>query len=139
MFRSFWIIGGTVCVGLGILGIILPILPTSPFLLLAAFCYARGSERFYDWLVNRSYFGGYIRNYREGCGIPLKQKRLAVVTLWLTIGFTIGFVALTWWIKVLLVAIAVGVTIHLINIKTMPQEPIGLDGRPNPFDPADAS
>ena len=67
--KYLWILGGTVCVALGILGIFLPILPTTPFLLLAAYCYTRGSARLYNRLLNRSWLGGYIRNYREGLGI----------------------------------------------------------------------
>jgi len=122
MRNKLWIIGGTVCVGLGILGIILPVLPTTPFLLLAAFCYGRGSMRFYHWLVNQSRLGDYIRSYQEGRGIPLKQKMMAIALLWLTIGFSIGFVVTTWWVKAILVVVAVGVTIHLSKIKTWQQE-----------------
>ena len=116
--KSLWIVGGTVCVGLGILGLFLPVLPTTPFLLLAAFCYGRGSKRFYHWLVDRSWVGGYIRSYREGRGIPIKQKILTIVLLWLTIGVTIGFAAIIWELKIVLGIVAVGVTIHLVKIKT---------------------
>ena len=65
-----------------------PVLPTTPFLLLAAICYARSSERFYHWLLNNRWFGEYLKNYREGRGIPLREKTLTVLALWLTIGFT---------------------------------------------------
>jgi len=126
-----WVLGGTVCVALGILGIFLPILPTTPFLLLAAYCYTRGSDRFYNWLLNRSWFGGYIQNYREGRGIPLKQKLLTIVVLWLTIGFAIGIIATTWWLKALLLVVAVGVTIHVGKIKTWQQESPGSTDQAN--------
>ena len=118
MKNYLWVIGGTLCLGLGIIGIFLPVLPTTPFLLLAAFCYARGSKHFYNWLMNRSRLGGYIRSYLEGRGIPLKQVMLTLALLWLTIGFTIVFVATTWWLRALLFIVAVGVTIHLSKIKT---------------------
>jgi hypothetical protein len=118
IIRRVWIFGGTVCVGLGVLGIFLPVLPTTPFLLLAAFCYGRGSKRFYHWLVYRSRVGSYIRNYQSGRGIPLKQKMLTIALLWLTIGSTIGLVALAWWLKVGMVIVAIGVTIHLVRMKT---------------------
>jgi uncharacterized protein len=131
MRKIFWIIGGTACLGLGILGIFLPILPTTPFLLLAAFCYGRGSMRFYHWLVNRSRLGDYIRSYREGRGILLKQKVMIIALLWLSIGFSIGFVATTWWMKALLVIVAVGVTIHLSKIKTLQQESHSSADQPN--------
>ena len=88
--KSAWIIGGTVCIGLGLLGVFLPILPTTPFLLLAAFCYGRGSKRFYHWLVHQSWAGNYIQNYLSGNGIPAKQKAFTIALLWLTIGATIG-------------------------------------------------
>jgi uncharacterized membrane protein YbaN (DUF454 family) len=117
--KSIWIFGGTVCVGLGVLGIFLPVLPTTPFLLLAAYCYGRGSERFYHWLVYRSWVGSYVRNYQSGHGIPLKQKVLTIALLWLTIGCTIGLVALAWWLKVALLIVAIGVTIHLARMKTL--------------------
>jgi uncharacterized membrane protein YbaN (DUF454 family) len=139
MRKHLWVIGGTVSLGLGILGIFLPVLPTTPFLLLAAFCYGRGSERFYNWLVNRSRIGGYIRDYREGRGIPLKQKLLTVALLWVTIGFTIGFVATTWWLKALLVVVAAGVTIHLIKIKTWRPESPGLADKENSMESIEVS
>ena len=139
MGKSFWIIGGTVCICLGILGIFLPILPTTPFLLLAAFCYGRGSKRFYHWLVNRSRLGSYIRSYKEGRGIPLKQKVLTIVLLWLTIGFAIGFVATTWWLKALLLVVAAGVTIHLSKIKTRRQESPGSADQANSLESVEVS
>jgi len=63
MHKHLLVIGGSISLGLGILGIFFPVLPTTPFLLLAAFCYGRGSTRFYHWLVDRSWVGGYIRDY----------------------------------------------------------------------------
>ncbi|RPH94451.1 MAG: DUF454 domain-containing protein [Calditrichaeota bacterium] len=115
---TLYLIGGTLAVFLGIIGMFLPILPTTPFLLLAAFCYARSSKRFYDGLLNNRWFGEYIRNYREGKGIPLRQKVLTLLLLWLTIGNTILFLAPQLWIRILLLLIASGVTIHLVRMKT---------------------
>ena len=68
---------GSLSVLLGILGIFLPLLPTTPFLLLAALCYSRSSERFYQWLVTNRWFGEYIRNYREGRGITSNRHSAA--------------------------------------------------------------
>jgi len=109
---------GTLCVALGVVGIFLPVLPTTPFLLLAAACYARGSERFYVWLMTNRWFGGYIRNYREGRGIPLGQKALTIALLWATIGATAWFAVSLWWLRLMLLIIAAAVTIHLLCIKT---------------------
>jgi uncharacterized membrane protein YbaN (DUF454 family) len=117
--KTAWIIGGTICAGLGVLGVFLPVLPTTPFLLLAAFCFGRGSKRFHHWLVYRSWIGSYIRNYQSGQGIPFLQKLSTLGFLWLTIGSTIGFTELVWWIKTALVLMAVGVSIHLGRMKTL--------------------
>ena len=116
--RALLIILGTLCVALGVLGMFLPVLPTTPFLLLAATCYARSSERFYHWLMTNRWCGEYIRNYREGIGIPLKQKALTILLLWLTIGSTAWLAISQWWVRWILLGIAVGVTIHLVKAKT---------------------
>jgi uncharacterized membrane protein YbaN (DUF454 family) len=120
--KNIWLIGGSVCLALGVLGIFLPILPTTPFLLLAAYCYGHGSQRFYTWLVDRSWVGSYIRNYRSGLGISLKLKVWTILLLWLTIGSTIGFGAFNWWLKVALLIVAISVTIHLVWLRTLPSE-----------------
>jgi uncharacterized membrane protein YbaN (DUF454 family) len=117
--RILLIISGTFLVGLGFLGLFLPVLPTTPFLLLAAVCYARGSPRFYRWLVTNRWCGEYVRNYREGNGIPLRQKMLTLLLLWSVIGCTVWFLASTWWVKLALLGIAAGVTVHLVRIKTL--------------------
>jgi hypothetical protein len=116
--RHLLIACGTVCIALGVFGVFLPVLPTTPFLLLAAVCYARGSRRFYDRLIANRWCGEYIRNYREGRGIPAAQKALMIVLLWLTIGSTACFAVSLWWVRLLLIAIAAGVTVHLLLIKT---------------------
>ena len=118
IIRILLIACGTLCVVLGVLGIFVPVLPTTPFLLLAALCYARSSERFYHWLLNNRWFGEYITNYREGRGIPRREKILTIIALWVMIGFSILFVISAWWGQLLLVGIASGVTIHLVRIKT---------------------
>lgn len=97
---------------------LIPVLPTTPFLLLAAVCYARSSERFYHWLITNRWCGQYIRNYREGRGMPLKQKILTLSLLWLTIGSTAWLAISQWWIRWTLFGIAIGVTVHLLRIKT---------------------
>jgi uncharacterized membrane protein YbaN (DUF454 family) len=68
--RILLVIAGTLFVGLGIIGIFIPVLPTTPFLLLAAACYARSSRKFHEWLLNNRWFGDYIRNYLQGKGFP---------------------------------------------------------------------
>ena len=116
--KTILIVCGTVSVGLGAVGVFVPLLPTTVFLLLAAYCYARSSQKFYDWLLGNRWFGEYIRNYREGRGIPLKQKIFSISLLWLTIGYSAWFAVSLWWVRLLLLVIAIGVTIHLVTIKT---------------------
>lgn len=109
---------GTFFLGLGLIGIFIPILPATPFLLLAAACYARSSKRFYDWLMNNKWFGSYIKNYHDGKGIPLKVKVLTISLLWSSILFSILFIVYISWIQIILIIIACGVTIHILIIKT---------------------
>ena len=107
---------------LGIIGIFIPILPTTPFLLLATACYARGSKRFYNWLINNKWLGGYIKNYQEGRGIPLTVKILTITLLWITITFSIIIIISNYLIQIILIIIAIAVTIHILTIKTMKKE-----------------
>ena len=116
--RTILIICGTVSVTLAVVGIFVPILPTTPLLLLAGACYARSSQRFHRWLMTNRWFGEYIRNYREGRGMPLREKVVTLVALWLTIGFSVLAVVPVWWGKLLLLAIAIAVTVHLLHIRT---------------------
>ena len=94
LIRWLLIALGTICVGFGVIGIFLPVLPTTPFLLAAAWCYARSSERYYKWLISNKWFGKYIKDYREGKGIPLKAKISAITILWITISLSIIFIVL---------------------------------------------
>jgi uncharacterized membrane protein YbaN (DUF454 family) len=117
--RVLLIASGTLFVALGVLGLFLPVLPTTPFLLLAAACSARGSQRFYHWLLTNRWCGAYIRNYREGNGIPLRQKVLTLLLLWLVVGYTAWVVVSLWWVRLILGVVAVGVTVHVASMKTL--------------------
>jgi uncharacterized protein len=118
------LIGG-IAVVLAILGVFLPLLPTTPFLLLASACFARGSTRLHTWLLNNRVFGKYIRNYEQGRGIPLRGKVTALGMLWASIGYsayTVGNTALV----ALLISIAIGVTIYLcVFVPTLPPPDTG--------------
>jgi uncharacterized membrane protein YbaN (DUF454 family) len=117
--RILLLIAGTVCVGLGIVGVFVPVLPTTPFLLLAAACYARSSPRFHSWLLNNKWFGSYIRNYLEKKGITLRAKIITLSLLWITIGVTIAFAVETLALKLILGIIAIGVSIHILSLRTL--------------------
>jgi uncharacterized membrane protein YbaN (DUF454 family) len=115
--KSILVLLGSLCVGLAVVGMFVPILPTTPFLLLAAYLFARSSVRFYDWLITNKWFGPYIRNYREGHGIPFVHKIITIGLLWLTIGVTCYFLDSN-WVKLVLFGVACGVTYHLARTKT---------------------
>lgn len=95
-------------------------LPTTPFLLLAAACYLRSSQRLYRWLLNNRVFGRYLRNYREGKGLPLSFKIWTVVVLWLSLGASAlwGVPGRLWWVRLLLLATGLAVSTHVLRIKT---------------------
>jgi uncharacterized membrane protein YbaN (DUF454 family) len=79
--KVLFIAGGTLCVALGMLGIFLPVLPTTPFLLLATFCYARSSARLHEWLLTNRWFGEYLKNYHKGWGVRFRDKVVALVLI----------------------------------------------------------
>ena len=116
--RALLMIAGTICLVFAAIGLVLPLIPTTPFLLAAAACYCRSSERFYSWLINNRWFGEYIRNYREGNGIPLKTKVLAVTILWVTISISAVFLVPILLVQVVLFIVAVAVSIHILRLPT---------------------
>jgi len=113
------IVIGTVSVGLGAVGVVLPGLPTTPFLLLAAACYGRSSTRFHHWLLNNPLFGRYISDYTLRKGLPLRTKIIALISLWATIGTTALFAVNSVHAQVALGIVALGVTTHLLWLKTL--------------------
>ena len=110
---------GSLSLVLGVSGIFLPVLPTTPFLLLSAALYMRSSVRLYNWLLSHKHLGPYIRNFREHRAIPLRVKIVSVSMVWLTLLYCAVFVAWVWWMRVLFIAIAIGVTIHILHYKTL--------------------
>lgn len=117
MKRILLLISGMVSVVLGVIGIFLPLLPTTPFLLLGAFLFARSSREWYDKLLDHKLLGPYIRNFRENKSIPLKVKVSSISLLWITIGISTLMVEF-WWVRVLLLLIATGVMIHILSYKS---------------------
>ena len=114
--RILLIAGGTLCVALGVIGIFLPLMPTTVFLLMAAACYARSSDRFHQKLVNHRILGVYLRNSRNGGGMPRRAKAITLVLLWASIGATTVWTAHSWWLRLILLAIAAGVTAHVVRL-----------------------
>ncbi|MFN6964665.1 MAG: YbaN family protein [Pyrinomonadaceae bacterium] len=112
--KATFITLGTMCVGLGVVGIFLPLMPTTVFLLAAAYFYSRSDERFYGWLLDNRVFGEYIRNYREGRGMTLKHKTRALAVLWTTIAVSIWLVE-SIAVRLVLFLVASGVSIFLLR------------------------
>src|SRR3990172_1157402 len=107
---------GAVSLGLGILGIFIPVLPTTPFLLLAAACFLRSSPRLYRWLLTSRVFGGYITNYLEGRGMPWRAKLITLILLWAAIGLSVFLVIDNLVLRLVVLFIAAGVTVHIVRI-----------------------
>lgn len=112
---------GTLSLAIGIIGVIIPLLPTTPFLLLASFCYLRSSKRMYNWLINHRIFGSYIYCYMVYRGVPRKTKIGAFIFLWLTLIISMILISYI-YIRVLLLIVGIGVTIHLLALKTLSLE-----------------
>ena len=118
--KKLFVILGSLSLGLGVLGIFLPLLPTTPLLLLAAALYFKGSPRLYEWLLNHPKLGEYIRNFREYRAIPLRAKVVSVMLVWLTIGYCIiSVVNEWWWAQALMSILALAVTSHILSFATL--------------------
>lgn len=110
---------GWLSVALGVVGIFLPLLPTTPFLLLAAACFARSSPRFHHWLVHHPKLGPWIHGYLSGEGIPLKAKVYAIALMWGSIGLSCYLVPLP-WARAFMLASALFVSLYILKQKTLP-------------------
>jgi len=89
--RVLWLAAGGVALATGVVGIVLPLLPTTPFVLLAAFCFARGSERYEHWLLTHPRFGPMVHDWRANRAVPLRAKQLA----W---GMMVLSSSVAWWV-----------------------------------------
>ncbi len=115
---------GLAATALGVLGIVLPLMPATPFLLLAAYFFSRSSPRFHRWLLTNRVFGSYIDNYRSGRGLGLTEKVVTIATLWVALTITGTTLVGTWWGRALLLTVAVGVTTHLLRLPTCRPRPL---------------
>ncbi len=125
LVKGLLLVAGLICLSFGVLGIVLPILPTTPFLLAATACFCKSSDRMYSWLLNNRLFGSYIRNYKEGKGLGLKTKITTLSVLWGTIGISIVFFIgsllpsnLVLPIQISMLAVAVVVSVHVLKLPT---------------------
>ena len=105
-----------------IVGIIIPLLPTTPFLLLAAACFIRSSDSLYGWLISHRWLGPYIKNYRDHKAVTRRTKIFTILLLWGTLGFAAIWVTSVLAVRVLLLIVGVGVTVHVLSLKTLTPE-----------------
>jgi len=117
--KYFLIVVGIFSVVLGVVGIFLPLLPTTPFFLLAAACFFRSSKSLYAWLIHHKFLGRRIQYYRVYKAISLRSKLLSLALLWLTIGYSAIFAVKIIWLRIILFLIAAGVSAHLISFRTL--------------------
>lgn len=131
--RGLLTVAGFACVGLGLLGIFLPLLPTTPFLLLAAACFARSSPRFHAWLLANRTFGPLIHQWEKNRTIPRKTKWVAIALMTVTLGASIVFFVKPVWLKGLLAALGLGLAFWLWRIpSSMPEVPDAAESRGGP-------
>jgi uncharacterized membrane protein YbaN (DUF454 family) len=116
--KLIYIVLGSISLALGTLGIFLPLLPTTPFYLLTAWLYMRGSEKLYGKVMRNKYFRTIVKNFQEDKSIPLRTKIVIVSMLWGTILLSAFLAVSAWWVRLLLLAVAIGVTIHVLSYKT---------------------
>jgi uncharacterized membrane protein YbaN (DUF454 family) len=116
--RLAFVIGGHVCIVLALFGIILPVMPATVFLILAAACYARGSKKLHAWLLRNKWFGPPIRDWQQHRAMTLKSKVVALVSLYVGIGVSVVFFVKAPGLRIALGGIVLGVTAIVLLIKT---------------------
>jgi uncharacterized membrane protein YbaN (DUF454 family) len=121
IYKLFLVFLGSLSLVMGIIGIFVPVWPTTVFLLISAWAYSKSNEKFYNWLISNKYFGEYIRNYREKRGLPVKIKVRTTLFLWITILISVYLVNIV-WLKLLLIVIAISVSLHVWMLKTFREE-----------------
>lgn len=114
LIRYLWIFFGFLMVILGTLGAILPVLPGTVFFIIAAFCFAKSSEKFYKLLIHNKYVGPHLRSYLEDRFIPVKTKIIIICSIWISMTASAVFVLEVFWQRALMFAIAIGVSIYII-------------------------
>lgn len=119
MKKYILIVLGSISLGLGIIGIFLPLLPTTPFLLLAASCYVKSSPELYNWLISRKHLGKYIQNFKENRAIPLRAKIISVSLVWITLLYGAFFMVSHIAFRLLFVLLAAGISLHILSYKTL--------------------
>lgn len=121
LVRILLMISGTIFLILGIIGLILPVMPGTVFLILATACYIRSSEKMYLWLINNRWFGKYARLYLEERSMPLKAKIIASLSMWTSISISAYYVDSP-VIRIILISVGISVTLYFVYLKTTPKK-----------------
>lgn len=122
LLRWAWVFFGFLMVGMGILGAILPVVPGTVFFILAAFAFAKGSEKFYKMLIHNRYVGPHLQNYLEEKFIPIRTKIIIISSLWISITVSAVYVIDVIWQRVLMFTVAIGVSIYIIMHRSKKSE-----------------
>jgi uncharacterized protein len=120
--KAIYIIVGSISLAAGLVGVFLPVIPTTPFILLSAGCFLRSSERLFQWVVSNETLGPTIQNYHEGKGITKNTKIRAIVMMWLTISLSVYFFITNTYLIALLYVIAIGVSVYLFKLPTVKEQ-----------------
>lgn len=119
MMRSIYIIVGTIALVIGAIGLFLPVIPTTPLVILAAACYYRGSDRLHNWILSSRWFGETVKNYQEGRGLTRDTKVRAISMMWAMILISAWFFVSNFFVRVAIICVAIGVTVYLIKLPTL--------------------
>lgn len=119
LVRWLLLAAGFVLVGIGVLGVFLPLLPSTVFFLGAAACFGRSSPRAYRWLTTNRWFGKHLDNYQRERGATVGAKVTSIASLWVGIGITEWFFIEALWLRVLLAVVALCVTVYLVRLRTV--------------------
>lgn len=117
--QAVYLIIGTLALVLGAIGLFLPVLPTTPFVILAAACYLRSSKRMHAWILQSSLFGETIENYQAGRGLKRATKIRALVLMWATISISAFFFVDQLIFRGAMFLVAAGVTVYLLRLPTL--------------------
>ncbi len=116
--KRFLLALGCLCVGLGFVGVFLPLLPTTPFLLLALYLFSRSSPKRRQALMRHRLLGPYIKGYASKAGLSVQAKATTLAVMWAAMLLSVVLIAEEWWLRLLLLAVAAGITVHILLKKT---------------------
>ena len=119
MMRGAYIIIGTIALVIGAIGLFLPVVPTTPLVLLAAACYYRGSDRLHTWILSSKWFGETIKNYQAGRGLTRDTKLRAISMMWVMILISAWFFVSSLFVRVAMICVSIGVTVYLVRLPTL--------------------